>query len=95
LEDILSAMRVGELVLCGINTHACIRMAAIDAYQRDFRVTLAAECIDSYDAEHARVSLGYMNGKIAKVITVPEIIQALSPVGTDSDMATLLSADSP
>lgn len=70
-------MGVGELVLCGINTHACIRMTAIDAYQRDLRVVLAEECIDSYDAEHGRVSLVYMNGKIAKVATVPEIIQAL------------------
>ncbi|WP_353827742.1 hypothetical protein [Mesorhizobium sp.] len=25
-------------MLCGVNTHACIRMAAVDAYQRDFRV---------------------------------------------------------
>ncbi|PKA40311.1 cysteine hydrolase [Rhizobium sullae] len=80
LEDILSAMGVGELVLCGINTHACIRMAAIDAYQRDLRVVLAEECIDSYDAEHGRVSVDYMNGKIAKVATVPEIIQALRPL---------------
>ncbi|MFA1624271.1 cysteine hydrolase family protein [Rhizobium mongolense] len=80
LEDILSAMGVGELVLCGINTHACIRMTAIDAYQRDLRVVLAEECIDSYDAEHGRVSLVYMNGKIAKVATVPEIIQALRPL---------------
>ncbi|NNH31542.1 cysteine hydrolase [Rhizobium sp. SEMIA 4085] len=80
LEDILSAMGVAELVLCGINTHACIRMAAIDAYQRDLRVVLAEECIDSYDAEHGRVSLDYMNGKIAKLATVPEIIQALRPL---------------
>ncbi|WP_353682583.1 isochorismatase family protein [Mesorhizobium sp.] len=42
-------------MLCGVNTHACIRMAAVDAYQRDFRVVLAEECVGSYDAEHARL----------------------------------------
>ncbi|NEJ11056.1 isochorismatase family protein, partial [Rhizobium leguminosarum] len=65
LEDLLEEFGVGELVLCGINTHACISMAAIGAYQRDFRVVLAEECIDSYNEEHARVSLDYRNGKIA------------------------------
>lgn len=77
LEEILAGMGIGELVLCGINTHACIHMAAIDAYQRDFRVVLAEECISSYDEEHARVSLNYMDGKIAQVTTVAEIIEAL------------------
>lgn len=79
LEERLAESGVSELVLCGINTHACIRMAAIDAYQRDFRVVLAEECIGSYDEEHGRVSLDYMNGKIAKVATVPEIIESLHP----------------
>lgn len=82
LEDLLEELGVGELVLCGINTHACIRMAAIDAYQRDLRVVLAEECIDSYNEEHARVSLDYMNGKIAKVAAVAEVIDALRPSAT-------------
>ncbi|NKM86530.1 isochorismatase family protein [Rhizobium laguerreae] len=77
LENLLENLGVGELILCGINTHACIRMAAIDAYQRDLRVVLAEECIDSYSEEHARVSLDYMNGKIAKVAAVTEIIDTL------------------
>ncbi|TCU19297.1 cysteine hydrolase family protein [Rhizobium sullae] len=93
LEDILSAMGVDELVLCGINTHACIRMAAIDAYQRDLRVVLAEECIDSYDAEHGRVSVDYMNGKIAKVATVPEIIQALRPLHESRAVKAVSSFD--
>jgi isochorismate hydrolase len=59
---------IGSLVIAGINTHACVRMAAIDAYQRDMRVILASEAIDSYDEDHARVSLRYMNGKIARVL---------------------------
>ncbi len=78
IEERLAEFGVDELVLCGVNTHACIRMTAIDAYQRDFRVVLAEECIDSYDEEHARVSLDYMNGKIVNVSTVSEIIKALS-----------------
>ncbi|WP_105434957.1 cysteine hydrolase family protein [Neorhizobium tomejilense] len=78
LEDSLRELGVAQLVLCGVNTHACIRTAAIDAYQRDLRVVLPVECIDSYSEEHARISLDYMNGKIAKTATVAEIIEALT-----------------
>ncbi len=55
-------------MIAGINTHACVRMAAIDAYQRDMRVNLASEAIDSYDEDHARVSLSYMDGKMVRVL---------------------------
>ncbi|RWK60140.1 cysteine hydrolase [Mesorhizobium sp.] len=80
LDELLAEFGIDELVLCGVNTHACIRTAAVDAYQRDFRVVLAKECVGSYDAEHARVSLDYMNGKIAKIATVSEIVEALGVI---------------
>jgi nicotinamidase-related amidase len=41
LDDLLAARGIGEIVLAGVNTHACIRMAAIDAYQRDLKVTVS------------------------------------------------------
>lgn len=78
LDSLLKNFGSEELVLCGVNTHACIRMAAIDAYQRDFRVVLAKECIDSLDTEHARVSLAYMDGKIARVSDVSGIIERMN-----------------
>ena len=68
LDAMLADKGIGSLVIAGINTHACVRMAAIDAYQRDMRVILASEAIDSYDEEHARVSLKYMDGKVARVM---------------------------
>ena len=68
LDAVLAKMDIRSLVITGINTHACVRMAAIDAYQRDMRVILARQAIDSYDEEHARVSLRYMDGKIARVL---------------------------
>lgn len=73
LDGLLAEHDVGSLVICGINTHACVRMATIDAYQRDFPVILAEECIGTYDDEHGRISLRYMKDKIAKVATISEI----------------------
>jgi nicotinamidase-related amidase len=77
LEETLSQLRPDAIILAGINTHACIRTTAIDAYQRDWPVVLALDCIDSYDREHHEISLGYMKDKLAKVSTNREIKSAL------------------
>jgi nicotinamidase-related amidase len=47
LDDRLRAAEATTLVLAGVNTHACVRMTAIDAYQRDYDVVLAGDCIGS------------------------------------------------
>jgi nicotinamidase-related amidase len=73
LDDLLARLAPDALILAGINTHACIRTTAIDAYQRDWQVILAGDCIDSYDRDHHDVSLRYMKDKIAAVWTNEEI----------------------
>ena len=77
LDQVLSELQPSQLVLAGVNTHACIRMAAIDAYQRDYRVIIATDCTGSHDDEHARVSLAYMQDKIARLRSNSDIISAL------------------
>lgn len=39
-----------------VSTHACIRTAAIDAYQRDLCVVIAIDAINSYDPHQTHVS---------------------------------------
>jgi nicotinamidase-related amidase len=77
LDEILTALKPDAVILAGINTHACIRTTAIDAYQRDWPVVLALDCIDSYDREHHEISLKYMKDKLAKVLTNWDIASAL------------------
>jgi nicotinamidase-related amidase len=77
LDESLRDLQPDAVILAGINTHACIRMTAIDAYQRDWPVILAFDCIDSYDREHHEISLRYMKDKIAAVMTDREIESAL------------------
>jgi nicotinamidase-related amidase len=81
LDEILSKLKPDAVVLAGINTHACIRTTAIDAYQRDWPVVLALDCIDSYDREHHEVSLKYMKNKVASALTNEEIKSALQDQG--------------
>jgi bifunctional isochorismate lyase/aryl carrier protein len=77
LDAVLAELKPDTLVIAGINTHACIRMAAIDAYQRNWPVLLAKDCVDSYDREHHDVSIRYMKDKIARLATNQEIRAAL------------------
>jgi nicotinamidase-related amidase len=78
LDRLLADLCPDALIVAGINTHACIRMTAIDAYQRDWNVILAADCIGSYDREHHDISLRYMDGKIASVLSNEEIGQMVA-----------------
>jgi nicotinamidase-related amidase len=63
LDAVLADLKPDGVILAGTHTHACIRTTAIDAYQRDWDVVLAADCVDSYDREHHDVSLRYMQGR--------------------------------
>ena len=77
LDELLADLGARSLVLAGVNTHACVRMAAIDAYQRDYDVIVASDCVASYDAEHHRVTLRYLDG-IARLMETPEIARLVS-----------------
>jgi maleamate amidohydrolase len=70
LDELLRAHAVDTLVLAGINTHACVRATAIDAYQRDLKVIIPREAVGSYDRDHEAMSLRYMDGKIASVVAL-------------------------
>jgi nicotinamidase-related amidase len=78
LDQVLADLKPDGLILAGINTHACIRATAIDAYQRDWEVIVAADCVDSFDREHHEISLRYLNGKIAAVMNNEEIGSTLT-----------------
>ena len=62
-----------RITLAGVNTHACVRSTAIDAYQRDMRVLLASDCLASYDPTHGRISMAYMDGNIARAMSNHQI----------------------
>jgi nicotinamidase-related amidase len=75
LDELLGTLAADLLIIGGINTHACVRMTVIDAYQRDYEVVLALDCTDSYDEEHHRVSLRYLTRGICTGKTNPDIFE--------------------
>jgi maleamate amidohydrolase len=73
LDALLQRLNVNHIVLSGVNTHACIRAAALDAYQRDFLVTIVRECVASKDSVHHSITMDYLDGGIAAVISFDEL----------------------
>lgn len=68
LNNFLKKMKIDTLILAGINTHACIRTAAIDAYQNDYGVIIAKECVNSWDKKHHEITLDYLKGAMGMPI---------------------------
>jgi nicotinamidase-related amidase len=79
LDQTLAALSPKVLVLAGINTHACVRTTAIDAYQRDYEVIVASDCVASYDVEHHEVTKRYLDAGIARFASSAEIARMLAP----------------
>jgi nicotinamidase-related amidase len=95
LDEILAKYGPDTLIFVGINTHACIRTAVIDAYQRDWPVVIALDCVDSWDKEHHQVSLRYMIGKLASGLHNSQIVAGLKSGETESRNRTETATDTP
>jgi nicotinamidase-related amidase len=66
------------LVLAGINTSSCVLNAAFDATNRDFRVVVAADAVDSMDGEEMhRFALRLMAATVGWPLTNAQILRAL------------------
>ncbi len=78
LDQLLKKLKPDNLVVCGINTHACVRMTIIDAYQRDYEVIVAKDCIGSYDRQHHEVSLKYFSPTITQIKSNKQILRLLN-----------------
>jgi nicotinamidase-related amidase len=78
LHEILKSMSIDSLIIGGINTHACIRTSAVDAFMRDYQVIIPEECVASYNNEYHHESMEYFSQRIAAVLPLDELIQRIN-----------------
>jgi nicotinamidase-related amidase len=68
------------VVLAGINTTTCVLCAAFEATNRDFRVIVAADAVDSMDGEEMHgFALRLVAAALGWPLTSDEILRALAP----------------
>ncbi len=78
LEFLLHRLNVETLILAGINTTTCVLNTAFEATNRDFRVVIAAEAVDSVDGEEMhRFALQLMSAAMGWVLSHDEILRHL------------------
>ena len=66
------------LILAGINTTTCVLDTAFEATNRDFRVVVAEEAVDSMDGEEMhRFALRLLAAAVGSVLPNQEILKAL------------------
>lgn len=82
LEFVLRRLGVDTVILAGINTTTCVLCAGFEATNRDFRVIVAADAVDSMDGEDMhRFALRLIEAAIGWPLTNDEILRALAPEG--------------
>lgn len=78
LRSVLSA---DTLILAGVNTNTCVMCTAFESTNRDFRVIIAEEAVDSMDGEEMhRFALASMRASLGWVMSTREILEALQAV---------------
>ncbi|AEG91285.1 cysteine hydrolase family protein [Ramlibacter tataouinensis] len=78
LELLLGEMGASELVICGLATDMCVQMTAADAFLREFKVWVPADCCAAETPEAHRASLAYM-ASVLKCDVRPSEAAALQP----------------
>jgi nicotinamidase-related amidase len=79
LEFVLrSRLGVDTVILGGVNTNTCVMCAAFETTNRDFRLIIAEECVDTMDGEEIhRFALQSMAASLGWVMRNDEILKAL------------------
>ena len=71
-------MQAETLILAGVNTTSCVLCAGFEATNRDFRVVVASDAVDSMDGEEMhRFALRLIAATIGWPLSDAEILQAL------------------
>ncbi|MBI4590644.1 MAG: cysteine hydrolase [Candidatus Rokubacteria bacterium] len=80
LEFVLRRLGAETVILAGINTTTCVLNTAFEATNRDFRVIVAAEAVDSMDGEEMhRFALRLLSATVGWALSNEEILKALRP----------------
>jgi alpha-ketoglutaric semialdehyde dehydrogenase len=77
LEAALRAARVDLLVVAGVHTHACVRAAALGAYERGLEAWVAEDAVGSDEPVHAAETRRWLDGRAATFLSVERILAAV------------------
>jgi nicotinamidase-related amidase len=80
LDVLLKYLGAETLILTGIAGDICVLFTANDAYMREFRLLVPADCVASEDVEHNQQALELMQ-RVLKADIQPSTTLDLQPLG--------------
>jgi nicotinamidase-related amidase len=93
LEPTLRALDVDTLLLIGINTNTCVQCAAFEAFNRDYKVIVVSDCVDSmYGADLHELGLENVARALGWVLSVDEVVEKLGASSAVVSAAAEVSA---
>lgn len=84
LRELLESKGVKKLIVGGVKTHNCVRMTVVDAYQNDFDVILATDCLANVGDEHDEITVKFLCKHMATEMTNEEIISSIFSKNIDT-----------
>ncbi|MEO6026823.1 MAG: aldehyde dehydrogenase family protein [Candidatus Binatia bacterium] len=69
---------VSHLVLAGVYLHACIRSAALDAYERGYTVTILDDVVGTTEPSHAEATRAWLGTRVAAFTNAGEVMATLA-----------------
>jgi len=76
LQESLRAMGRDTLVIAGLTTECCVQATALDAFERDFHVFIAADAVAAYERDLHDKALKALDLNCAPAFPTAEIIAA-------------------
>lgn len=70
LDTLLTYLNAKTLILTGISADACVLFTANDAYVRDYKLCIPADCVVAASPDYKQDALSYMK-RVLKVDTTP------------------------
>lgn len=65
LDAALRRLEVGTVLIAGLHLHACVRAAAMSAYERGFEVVIVDDAVGSDEPDHALVTRRWLRDRVA------------------------------
>jgi len=78
LDSILRRMQPEVVVIAGVHLHGCVRATALDAYQRNYNVIVAADATGTNDPLHGAITKRYLQDRAATFLSSREIVNRLA-----------------
>ncbi|MCX6216202.1 isochorismatase family cysteine hydrolase [Spirosoma sp.] len=69
LDMLLTYLQVKHVIMTGLSTDSCVLFSANDAYMRDLKISIPADCVASINPAHTDDALAYMKRVLSADIT--------------------------